>query len=235
MATKTLTFFVVCYTLQSFMMLLHDCRPSSGSTFPVYTTNSCPKNKIEWLKRSIALNCNETNGYMCIPNEKFTQLLELCYILPKVAIPKGVCLFFNKNISVVDAYDCQRFSSGCPNNHYFSDEIYHYQSCVSIEERHLLAETHYGKKDSIHPDVDERKYLIRIILGILIFAIIMSTLIPYFVIGDSSITFFKMFRNTLRYVQFGEMNYGLHDSKELNPIMTEIAEHFRKLENIRYE
>lgn len=44
------------------------------------------------------------------------------------------------------------------------------------------------KKDSIHPDVDERKYLIRIILGILIFAIIMSTLIPYFVIGDSSIT-----------------------------------------------
>lgn len=47
--------------------------------FPVYSTEFCPRNEREWNKRSSALNCNETYGYMCLPNEKLTELLEFCY------------------------------------------------------------------------------------------------------------------------------------------------------------
>lgn len=60
-----------------------------GYTFPVYATESCPKNETKWIERSIALNCNETNGYMCILNEQLTVLSEFCYTKPKISIPKG--------------------------------------------------------------------------------------------------------------------------------------------------
>lgn len=57
--------------------------------FPVYTTKSCPRTEPEWCERSVALNCNETNGYMCIPNEEITALLEFCYFVKKLIIPRG--------------------------------------------------------------------------------------------------------------------------------------------------
>lgn len=57
--------------------------------FLVSPTGSCPKNKPKWLERSIALNCNDTNGYMCMPNEQFTVLFEFCYTKPKIPIPEG--------------------------------------------------------------------------------------------------------------------------------------------------
>lgn len=214
----------------SFMMLLHDCRSLGGSRFPVNTTNSCPKNKTEWFKRSVALNCNETNGYMCIPNEELTVLLEFCYILPKVPIPKGVCLFLSNDSFVVDAYVCQNFSSGCPDNHYLSDTLYNYQSCVSIGEGRFLAESHYGiesadiyrKKDSMHPDrMDRRKNLITMIIVIVLIVFAILTLMPFIVIADSCKKYFKMWEKILPNVQFGVMNSGLDISKELVPIMTE--------------
>lgn len=60
-----------------------------GYMFPVFSTEFCPRNQIEWNERSSALNCNEANGYMCVPNENLNQLLEFCYILPTVLIQEG--------------------------------------------------------------------------------------------------------------------------------------------------
>lgn len=60
-----------------------------GYKFPVFTTKLCPQNETEWRLRSIALNCTGKNSYMCMPNEQFTMLIEFCYILPKISIPKG--------------------------------------------------------------------------------------------------------------------------------------------------
>lgn len=57
--------------------------------FKVFTTASCPKNHIEWKIRSNILNCTNRNGYMCLPNENITSLIEFCYSLYRVPIPKG--------------------------------------------------------------------------------------------------------------------------------------------------
>lgn len=64
-------------------MSLHD------GQFPVYTTESCPRNQSEWNKRSSAINCSAANGYMCLPNDQFTELQEFCYKLPRLAVTKG--------------------------------------------------------------------------------------------------------------------------------------------------
>lgn len=61
----------------------------NGYQFPVYSTESCPRNKIEWLQRSSVLNCTERNAYMCMPNEKLTTLLEFCYKRHMIAVPEG--------------------------------------------------------------------------------------------------------------------------------------------------
>lgn len=53
-----------------------------GYEFPVYSTEFCPRNKTEWNERSSAINCNASNGYMCLPNKELTELLEFCYITP---------------------------------------------------------------------------------------------------------------------------------------------------------
>lgn len=76
-------------------------RPLEGYQFPVYTTNFCPTNKREWDERSSALNCSKDNGYMCIPNENFTELLEFCYVSPQILIEKGkYCLTIDIFISM---------------------------------------------------------------------------------------------------------------------------------------
>ena len=63
------------------------------TTFPVYTTLACPRNETEWKERSAAINCTETNGYMCFPNEHFTELMEFCFTLPRIGITKGRDMF----------------------------------------------------------------------------------------------------------------------------------------------
>lgn len=60
-----------------------------GYEFPVYSTNSCPRNQTEWNQRSSAINCTEDNGYLCLPNENITELLEFCYNYPFILIQEG--------------------------------------------------------------------------------------------------------------------------------------------------
>lgn len=71
-------------------------RPLDGYAFPVFTTGICPRNLTEWQERSSAFNCNQTNAYMCVPDENITELLEFCYSLPQIRIVKGIytCLNF---------------------------------------------------------------------------------------------------------------------------------------------
>lgn len=65
-----------------------------GYKFPVHSTTFCPGNELEWNKRSSALNCNKTNGYTCLPNENFTELLEFCYTAPFIWIQEGTDKIF---------------------------------------------------------------------------------------------------------------------------------------------
>lgn len=62
--------------------------------FPIYKTKSCPKNKSEWTNRSSSLKCTKLSGYMCLPNENITELLEFCYKYPQTLIPEGKSLRF---------------------------------------------------------------------------------------------------------------------------------------------
>lgn len=111
-----------------------------GYAFPVYVTDLCPRNSTEWRQRSLSLNCTETNGYTCIPNEDFTKLLQFCYTDLRIRIQKGMCLFLYRHNSLVDAMSCRTFMKGCPDVSYFSDEIFKYQSCLSIRNGCFLAD-----------------------------------------------------------------------------------------------
>lgn len=87
---------VWCYFV---IFLNHFKRLLKGYEFPVYTTKLCPRNKTQWNKRSVALNCTESNGYVCIPNEHFTDLVEFCYFASKMLIVKGKELhILNQNV-----------------------------------------------------------------------------------------------------------------------------------------
>lgn len=59
-------------TLSLFMIQ----RPLDGYAFPVYVTESCPRNLTEWKERSTTLNCTQSNTYMCVPDENITELLQ---------------------------------------------------------------------------------------------------------------------------------------------------------------
>lgn len=60
-----------------------------GYKFPVYTTEVCPRNQEEWDERSLALNCTESNAFICLPNENLTELLEFCYTESRIRIQEG--------------------------------------------------------------------------------------------------------------------------------------------------
>lgn len=88
--------------------------------FLVYSTEFCPRNGTEWFQRSSDLNCTLRNGYMCMPNEELTTLLEFCYKKPNILIEKGkkqnkkrnlkdlVFHQINKNsIWVIKSYTCK--------------------------------------------------------------------------------------------------------------------------------
>ncbi|XP_078311391.1 uncharacterized protein LOC111135134 [Crassostrea virginica] len=136
---RTLCFFFLGSFLSSFL-LLYDCTMLDGYKFPVYTTDFCPRNEIEWKKRSSAFNCSKDSSYACLPNEDITVLLEFCYPLQNIAIQEGLCLFLKKDVSVVDSYDCTHFQYGCPPSPYTGATVYKYPNCVLIGNRCFLAE-----------------------------------------------------------------------------------------------
>lgn len=123
------------------IFVLNECRKIDGYKFPVYSTAHCPRNETEWNERSSALNCTESNGYTCLPNHIFTELLEFCYTEPLIWIQKGFCLFLVKRVSKVQSYDCSHFVDGCHNSSYASNKIFKYPACVTIGNGCFLAES----------------------------------------------------------------------------------------------
>ncbi|XP_052703932.1 uncharacterized protein LOC128180109 [Crassostrea angulata] len=121
-------------------LLLLECRKLKGYEFPVYSTKKCPGNQAEWINRSSAINCTEKNGYMCTPNENFTDLLEFCYIYPRILVKEDLCLYLDKRVSRVNSYNCRKFTHGCPELKYFSSETYVHPSCMEIENGCFSAE-----------------------------------------------------------------------------------------------
>nr|XP_022309529.1 uncharacterized protein LOC111115175 isoform X3 [Crassostrea virginica] len=113
-------------------LLLYECSKLDGYKFPVWTTNSCPRNETEWDDRSSFFKCNYESSYACLPNENFTELLEFCYPFQVISIQKGFCLYLPKVKSKVDAYNCSHFQQGCPTEHYRGSTVYKYPSCVSL-------------------------------------------------------------------------------------------------------
>lgn len=84
---KNEVFVGVLLMLVSFLFYLK--KPLDGYKFPVYTTESCPRNHTEWSERSSAINCTDSNGYLCLPSEDLTELLEFCYFDYQIPIEKG--------------------------------------------------------------------------------------------------------------------------------------------------
>lgn len=111
-----------------------------GYEFPVYSTDFCPQNETEWKARSNVLNCTEKNGYTCLPNEHFTELLEFCYRDPHILIEKELCLYLIKSNSLVHGYKCRNFRFGCPTSSYLSTKIYNYPACLLVENGCFYAE-----------------------------------------------------------------------------------------------
>lgn len=124
----------------TFVLFVCDCKPLDGYKFPVYTTESCPRNQTEWSERSSAINCTQSHGYLCLPSENLTELLEFCYFDHQILIEKGLCMFLRKRFSIVDDYSCRNFVEGCPNSTYRIYNIHKYRSCVRIGNGCFLAE-----------------------------------------------------------------------------------------------
>ncbi|XP_078312028.1 uncharacterized protein LOC144618900 [Crassostrea virginica] len=122
------------------IFLSDECRKLEGYSFPVYTTDFCPRNETEWKARSSTFNCSKDSSYACFPNENITELLEFCYPLRIIAIQEGNCLFLARKRSELNSIDCKGFTHGCPTSHYLGSTVYKYQSCVSIGNGCFLAE-----------------------------------------------------------------------------------------------
>eukprot|EP00105_Crassostrea_gigas_P037348 XP_019921496.1 PREDICTED: uncharacterized protein LOC105325316 isoform X1 [Crassostrea gigas] len=151
---------VFMVTILFSILLLYESRELDGYKFPVYSTEFCPRNQTEWDERSSAINCTENNGYMCLPNQQRTELIEFCYKERFAWVEEGVCLYLIKGSSRVEAYNCVQFISGCPTSNHRSSESYKYQSCFAIENGCFIAEpscnryitTEYAEESTVNKD-----------------------------------------------------------------------------------
>ncbi|XP_065925457.1 uncharacterized protein [Magallana gigas] len=127
-------------TFLSVCLLHYECKELDGYKFPVYSTELCPRNQTEWNERSSAINCTKDNGYLCFPNEKFTQLLEFCYRTRFIWIQEGYCLYLKKDDSTIYSYSCSSFQFGCHNSSFQSYDLFKHSGCTSIGNGCFLAE-----------------------------------------------------------------------------------------------
>lgn len=102
-------------------------------SFQVFPVHNCPMNKEAWDKSSDRLKCNRTHGYHCVPNSQLTSLIEFCYPRgEKILFQEGNCLELAGS-GILNHVPCRKiFSTGCPDNFYFGNEIYKYPKCLAI-------------------------------------------------------------------------------------------------------
>lgn len=133
--------FVLLGAFLSSCFLKYECRYLEGYKFPVYTTEFCPRNQSEWNERSSSIYCNDSIGYMCMPNENITELIEFCFPAPYTWIEEGVCLVLHKQNSEFLSYNCNKFWSGCPSSAYPSYNSFEHPNCTAIGIGCFLADT----------------------------------------------------------------------------------------------
>uniref|UniRef100_A0A8W8M656 Novel STAND NTPase 3 domain-containing protein n=1 Tax=Magallana gigas TaxID=29159 RepID=A0A8W8M656_MAGGI len=185
MSRYTKVFVILGYFFSS-IIVLNKCKKIAGYKFPVYSTPFCPRNESEWNNRSLALNCNNTNGYTCLPNEKLTELVEFCYTVPWIWIEEGFCLYLKTKVSYVDAYNCSHFIDGCHNTSYQSRRIFDYPACISLGYGCFLAEQSCKSSPNVNrPEATENDkddwLLVVFVIGIIVFIIsCISFFILYF-------------------------------------------------------
>eukprot|EP00105_Crassostrea_gigas_P016846 XP_011434393.1 PREDICTED: uncharacterized protein LOC105333226 isoform X2 [Crassostrea gigas] len=105
----------------------------SDYEFEVFPVKVCPRNTEESINASLRLNCNTTHGYHCVPNKNFTSLIEFCYPRgEKIPFHKGNCLEL-ADVGILNHVKCDKtFLCGCPDEFYFSNELYKYPLCTNI-------------------------------------------------------------------------------------------------------
>lgn len=118
--------------IQYYFLPVYECKKLEGYKFPVYSTKTCPRNKTEWNARSDAINCTEDSGYLCLPNQNITELLEFCYTSRFIWIQEGICLYLVSRYSLVNSYSCRHFLAGCPNSSFPSYNLFEYPGCTTI-------------------------------------------------------------------------------------------------------
>nr|XP_022297019.1 uncharacterized protein LOC111106580 isoform X2 [Crassostrea virginica] len=106
---------------------------ASEYDFEVFPVETCPQSNEEWNVRSNVQKCNKTHGYHCVPNKHLTSLIEFCY--PggvRLPFEGGNCLELAAR-GILNQIPCkQTFQNGCPDNFFFSQDLYKYPKCLSI-------------------------------------------------------------------------------------------------------
>lgn len=127
-----IAFSVYVFYALSLLLTISISIPDLEFSFEVNPVNDCPINKEAWELASARLKCNRTHGYHCVPNKQFTSLIEFCYPKGyKYPFEKGNCLELAGN-GILNQVSCKTFSSGCPDRFFFSNELYKFPKCLSI-------------------------------------------------------------------------------------------------------
>ncbi|XP_062590627.1 uncharacterized protein LOC134252222 [Saccostrea cucullata] len=112
--------------------------PGLQYPFPVYMVDQCPKSRTSWNASSTSRRCpvdvNGRSTYHCVPNQQLTGLIEFCYPRQIGLYENGTCLYLT-NSDYVNQVSCTDFTQGCPEQPYFSNEIYKYQECLVIDKQ----------------------------------------------------------------------------------------------------
>nr|XP_022318682.1 uncharacterized protein LOC111121611 isoform X2 [Crassostrea virginica] len=90
----------------------------------------CPINKSDWDVASHELQCVSPNSYHCMLDEK-GEPVKQC--LGKIWIQEGFCPEYNSNVGRIDVRPCSH-DAGCPEQTYWSNEVYRYSTCIKREE-----------------------------------------------------------------------------------------------------
>ncbi|XP_061190501.1 uncharacterized protein LOC133198422 [Saccostrea echinata] len=104
---------------------------------PLYTIDACPGNQTEWEAASRRLNCTMKsnvfkNRYHCVATRDRSRLVEFCYPQYRSLFGKGQCVIIDPPLTL-DNYTCLHFTNGCPDDNYFTDQLYKYPNCFRIE------------------------------------------------------------------------------------------------------
>lgn len=120
--------------------------PCNGARLPkwVHRVDSCPDptNISQWIHASKLLNCphdpstpeeNLERVYQCMPSSFLNETVEFCG--RNVPIDEGHCPIYNYEYgqnTQPTYFNCNSFTSGCPNKTFFSKEVFNHPACLGI-------------------------------------------------------------------------------------------------------